>query len=184
MIRRIDRLTAHCESALSIISALLLFVVMAIVVTDVFMRYVFNRPFSWSYDLISLYLMAALFYFSLSRTFAINGHIGVDILQTRMSVKLRLLCQVVIGIATCVLFAVIAWVCAARAWDDWTQDSVAAGAIPWPSWLSDILVPIGAGLLSFRGLVHALAHGTTLAGGPEIIPLPPLAGTLEKVGFE
>lgn len=41
-----------------------MFAVMMIVVGDVFMRYTFNRPFSWAYDLIALYLMAGLFYFA------------------------------------------------------------------------------------------------------------------------
>lgn len=184
MIRLIDRGIAHIEVALATVAAVLLFVIMAIVASDVFMRYVFNRPYSWSYDLISLYLMAALFYFSLSRTFALNAHIGVDILQAHMSVSMRRICQIVIGLVSFGLFAVIADVCGLRTIDDWTMDAVAAGAIPWPSWLSDILVPIGSGLLALRGLAHAAAHAAALAGGDDVIPLPPLAGTAERVAFE
>jgi TRAP-type C4-dicarboxylate transport system permease small subunit len=184
MIRRLDLLTTAIETALASLAAVFMFAIMAIVVSDVFMRYVLNQPYSWSYDLISLYLMAALFYLSLSRAFGLNAHIGVDILQSRMSVRGRRLCQVPIGLAVSGLFAAIAWVCAGRTWDDWTQASVAAGAIPWPSWLSDILVPIGASLISLRALLHAVAHGAAIAGYPEAIPLPPVAGTKEKVGFE
>ena len=184
MLRRLDRLTTAIETALASIAAIVLFLIMAVVVSDVFMRYVLNRPYSWSYDLISLYLMAALFYFSLSRAFGLNAHIGVDILQSRMSVTGRRWCQVAIGLVVAALFAMIASVGAGRTWDDWTQGSVAAGAIPWPSWLSDILVPIGAALIGVRGLVHALAHGAALAGYPEVIPLPAVAGSLDKVGFE
>lgn len=184
LIRNTERVVSYVEMALATIGAVLLFLIMAIVMSDVFMRYVFNRPYSWSYDLVGLYLMGALFYFSLSRTFALNAHIGVDILQTRMSTNMRRVCQIVIGVAACILFGVIAWVCGARALDDWLQDSVAAGAIPWPSWLSEIVVPVGSALLCVRGLVHAGAHASALAGGPEVIPLPPIAGTMEKVGFE
>lgn len=184
MIRSLDRLATVIEAGLASIAAIVLFLIMAIVVSDVFMRYVLNRPYSWWYDLISLYLMAALFYLSLSRAFALNAHIGVDILQARMPVNGRRLCQLAIGLIVAMLFAVIAWVCAERSWDDWTQASVAAGAIPWPSWLSDILVPIGASLICVRGLVHALAHGAALVGYPEAIPLPAVAGSIDKVGFE
>jgi TRAP-type C4-dicarboxylate transport system permease small subunit len=184
MIRYLDRAIATIEAALATCAAIILLLIMAIVAADVFMRYVFNRPFSWSYDLISLYLMAALFYFALSRTFALNAHIGVDILQSRMSPGMRRVCQIAIGLVSSGLFSVMAVVCAGRTADDWTMDAVAAGAIPWPSWLSDVLVPIGAGLLALRGLVHAAAHAAALAGGPDVIPLPPLAGTAERVAFE
>ena len=44
------------------LALVMLFAVMMIVAADVFMRYVFNAPFSWAYDLISLYLMAGAFF--------------------------------------------------------------------------------------------------------------------------
>ena len=50
----IDRVTAT-------IGTIFLFVIMIVVFGDVVMRYVFNSPFSWAYDLIALYLMAAVF---------------------------------------------------------------------------------------------------------------------------
>jgi TRAP-type C4-dicarboxylate transport system permease small subunit len=176
IIRLLDRLLTRIEGVLAVIGAVLLFVIMAIVASDVVMRYLFNRPYSWSYDLISLYLMAGVFYAMLSRTFAIHGHIGVDILQGRMSPSGRRLCHVAIGGIACVLFATIAYVMTTRAIDDWQTDAVAAGAIPWPSWLADAIVPLGAGLLAVRCLVHALAHASVLFGGPEILELPTRSG--------
>ena len=46
------------EKIASTIAAVFMFAIMIIVFGDVIMRYAFNRPFSWAYDLISLYLMA------------------------------------------------------------------------------------------------------------------------------
>ena len=71
------------ERVTSTIAAVFMFAIMMIVFTDVVMRYVFNRPFSWAYDLISLYIMAGVFFLSLSGTYAVNGHISVDILLPR-----------------------------------------------------------------------------------------------------
>jgi len=184
MTRILNRCTSWIETGLASVAALLLLAIMLIVVSDVFMRYALNRPYSWSYDLISLYLMAALFYFSLSRAFALNAHIGVDILQSHMPTAGRRVCQIAAGLVTAALFLTITYVAAGRTWDDWTQGAVAAGAIPWPSWLSDILVPIGAALISVRGLVHALAHGAALVGAGEVIPLPAVAGAKAEAGFE
>src|SRR4051794_27976659 len=50
------------EKAVSTIAAIFMFAIMMIVFSDVVMRYAFNRPFSWAYDLISLYLMAGGFF--------------------------------------------------------------------------------------------------------------------------
>ncbi len=183
----LDRWIGRIERALATLGALLMFAIMAIVATDVAMRYVFNSPFSWSYDLISLYLMTALFYLTLSRTFAEGAHISVDIAQYYMSENVRRVCQIVYGTLSLVLFAIIAWLGLGRTIDDFQSGAATAGAILWPTWLADVFVPIGAGLLSLRLLFHVLAHAASIATGRDLIPLPALAGTessIDKGGFK
>src|SRR4051794_22119560 len=62
------------EKAVSSIAAVFMFAIMIIVFSDVVMRYAFNRPFSWAYDLISLYLMAGIFFLILSEAYASHAH--------------------------------------------------------------------------------------------------------------
>ena len=166
---------------------MLMFAIMAIVATDVAMRYLFNSPFAWSYDLISLYLMAALFYLAVSPTFAEGAHISVDIVQYYLSETARRVCQIVYALLSMTLFAVIAWLGLGRTLEDLETGAATAGAILWPSWASDVFVPIGAGLLSLRLLVHALAHAASLTTGRNLIDLPSLAGSdssIDKGGFK
>jgi hypothetical protein len=54
---------------------------------------------------------------------------------------------------------------------------VLAGAIPWPSWASAALVPLGCAVLTLRLLLQLVAHGLSLASGRDLIALPPLSGT-------
>ena len=54
MIKRASELLAQIERALNVVAVVLLFVIMALVVTDVFMRYALNRPFPVPYDLLGL----------------------------------------------------------------------------------------------------------------------------------
>src|SRR3978361_740180 len=89
------RALAGIEKAVSTIVAIFMFAIMIIVFSDVVMRYAFNRPFSWAYDLISLYLMAGVFFLSLSGTYAVNGHVSVDILMPHFSPFIRRLCAIV-----------------------------------------------------------------------------------------
>ena len=59
-----------------------------------------------------------------------------------------------------------------------------AGAIPWPTWASAGLVPIGAGILAVRLAVHLIANTASLLTGEDLLPLPAIAGHGEKAGFE
>lgn len=179
------RALAWIERLLAALAALILLFVMAVVSLDVVMRYVFNRPLGWSYDLISLYLMTALFYFVLSRTFAEGAHISVDILEGRFPPAIRRVCHIVVDLLSAALFAVITWLVAGRTWDDFLAGSATSGEILWPTWLSEVLVPIGTSLLTARLLLHAAAHFGSLLTGRELIPLPPPAGSaVAKGGFE
>jgi len=174
------------EKVTSTISAALMFAIMLIVFSDVVMRYVFNRPFSWAYDLISLYVMAGVFFLSLSSTYAVNGHISVDILLPRFSYVIQRLCIIISNIVGLAIFLPITWLGYQRALDNFTSGDVMAGAIPWPTWASAALVPLGAGILALRLAVHLVANVASLLTGEDLLPLPAVAGHGDQAagGFE
>src|SRR3978361_896411 len=148
------RALAGIEKAVSSIAAFFMFAILIIVFSDVVMRYAFNRPFSWAYDLISLYIMAGVFFLSLSGTYAVNGHISVDILLPRFSAAIQRLCIIISNLVGLAIFIPITWLGYQRALENFTSSDVMAGAIPWPTWASAGLVPIGAGILAVRLAVH------------------------------
>lgn len=178
---------AKAEAFLAMIAAIVLGAVMAIVATDVVMRYVFNHPFGWSYDLVSLYFTLVLFYFCLSRAFSGHAHVGVDILHYYVSTRTRR----VFALATCLisapLFATIAVVTLQRAVEAFTKRDIIEGAIEWPTWAYLALAPLGTALLTVQLLANAAAHAVALGGGPELIALPPLARSdegIDEASFE
>jgi TRAP-type C4-dicarboxylate transport system permease small subunit len=186
MTRLLGWLTA-VEAALALVAAIVLFAIMAIVAADVGMRYVFNSPFGWSYDLISLYLVLAIFYFCLSRAFATHAHVGVDIVHYYVSSRTRRLFALVTCLVSAPLFAAIAIVCGRRALAAFLANDVLEGAIAWPSWGFVALAPIGTFVLTLRLVLNGIAHAVALFGGPELIPLPPLARSdegIEQATFE
>ena len=109
MIKASLRALTAIEKVTSIIAACFMFAIMIIVFSDVVMRYVFNRPFSWAYDLISLYIMAGVFFLSLSGTYAVNGHISVDILLPRFSAAIQRLCIIISNLVGLAIFIPITW---------------------------------------------------------------------------
>ena len=175
------------ETLLATIASVVLFAVMVIVATDVVMRYGFNRPFSWSYSLVSLYFTLALFYFCLSRAFSGHAHVGVDILHYYVSARTRRIFALLTCIISTPLFATIAVVTFQRAADAFAHHDIIEGAIEWPTWAYLALAPLGTTLLTLRLLADAAAHAVTLGGGPELIPLPPLARSdegIDEASFE
>jgi TRAP-type C4-dicarboxylate transport system permease small subunit len=168
----------------SFIGAVFMFAIMIVVFGDVVMRYVFNSPFSWAYDLIALYLMAGVFFLVLSEAYTSNAHVSVDILQQRLppaGIRMSELVTCVVGVA---VFALITWLGWQRAVESYYAADVMAGAIPWPMWPSLGLVPLGAGLLTLRLALHFAGHLLSLVTGRDFIPLPASHASSEVETFE
>lgn len=160
------------EKIASTIAAAFMFAIMIIVFGDVIMRYAFNQPFSWAYDLISLYLMAGVFFLVLSEAYTDRAHVSVDILQQKFSPPMIRLSEIVTCIVGIAVFSLIAWLGFLRAVDSFRSSDVLAGAIPWPMWPSIGLVPFGAGLITLRLAAHLIGHSLSLATGRAVIALP------------
>ena len=175
-----DWVITRLENFFETITVILMFAIMFIVFFDVVSRYLFNSPLAWAFDLIGLYLMVGVFFLSLSKTFAVNGHVAVDILLHRASPKWRRLS----AIATCLLsipfFGMLAFVSSERAYESWNNDAALSGLIAWPTWISEVLVPIGTFLLMLRLIFALVGHLMSLMNGRDVIPLEPLAGLSQE----
>lgn len=182
--QRASAALAALERALTLIAVTFMFAIMVLVVADVFMRYALNRPFSFTYDLIGLYLMAGVFFLTLSDALREHVHVGVDILVPRFSPAGRRLAEIVTALTGLLVFALLCKVGFDRALDNFQQNDVLAGAIPWPTWISAALVPLGCGVLVLRLVLMLAGHAASLVTGRDLYPLPPLVGVGEAKSFE
>jgi TRAP-type C4-dicarboxylate transport system permease small subunit len=181
MLDRLDRALTAGERFASALAAVALFLIMAIVASDVALRYLFNRPWGWSYDFISLYVMVGLFFLALSRTFAVNGHVSVDLLHHYLTPSTRRWCELVICLLSAGLFALVTQAGAIRAWQSYVDNDILAGGLAWPSWPSAALMPLGAGMITLRLSLSMVCHAYTLVTGRQVIPLPPIAGSAQAI---
>jgi len=179
--RAIDVLSV-LERALTVIAAASLFAIMALVVADVFMRYVMNSPLSFTYDLIGLYLMAGVFFLTLSDTLRVHAHVGVDILLSRAPPAGRRMSEIVTALTGLFVFVLVSKVGFERALENYEQHDVLAGAIAWPTWISAALVPFGCGVLVLRLTLQLVGNVLSLISGRDLFPLPAL--TDETRSFE
>ncbi len=159
------------ENALGWLSAAAMLAIMLIVFCDVIMRYFFHSPLSWAYDLISLYLVAAVFFLSLSAAYTEGAHVNVDILQQAFPPRGMRLSEVVTTAIGAIVFALITYFGALRTLEAYASRDVLSGAIPWPTWPSLALVPLGCGLMSLRLVAQFVAQLLSLATGRDLVPL-------------
>jgi TRAP-type C4-dicarboxylate transport system permease small subunit len=171
LIQRALAAVGAVERVLMAIAMVMMLAVMFIVTADVFMRYAFNSPFSWAYDLISLYLMAGIFFLALSQAYADGAHVSVDVLQQMFPPRLKRLTECVVTGTAFVVFALMADFGLDRTIDAYVSADVVAGAIAWPTWPSIALMPLGTGLLCIRLALFFIGHMASLVTGRDIIPI-------------
>jgi TRAP-type C4-dicarboxylate transport system permease small subunit len=164
-------LNALCrvESVATTVATGLILVVMAVVVVDVTLRYVFNSPLAWAYDLISLYLLAGSFFLVLPGAYADRAHVAVDIAHQHFPDAIRRFADLITTSVSSVVFWLIAAFGSERALIAFQQGDVITGSIPWPTWPALAVVPFGSGLLAFRLLLHAAGHLYAATTGRDIL---------------
>jgi TRAP-type C4-dicarboxylate transport system permease small subunit len=162
MLRWTSEHIAWLEKQFANLAAVILLILMVIVSADVVMRYLFNHPLAWAYDIITLYLMPGLFYLTLSRAQDVGAHIGVDILQSRLPDPARHLCQTIVGLLSAAFFVALATLGGNRAYDEFIAGSTVVGEFAWKTWISIAFVPLGAGLIAVRLLLSAIANALPL----------------------
>jgi TRAP-type C4-dicarboxylate transport system permease small subunit len=140
------------------VAAIAFALMMFVTVADVVGRYGFNRPLTWSFDLMTQYLMVAGFFLVISAAQASRQHVQIDLIARRLPPRVRAAALVPAYALACLMIAVIAltgWYGFERAW---TRGLVMDGIIAWPRWPTYLMVAAGAALLSARLAIETLAH--------------------------
>lgn len=162
-LKSVHRSLSALETVWGTAASACLFAIMLIVFIDVGLRYFLNSPLGWSYDLVSLYLMVALFFLALSVTQRDNHHVRVDILLRRVTPKARHAMELVSSALTAVVMIAIFYQGSLKFWSNWQSQDVVAGAVPWPTWLIAVFVPVGVGLLVLRLLFSVASLAVAIA---------------------
>jgi TRAP-type mannitol/chloroaromatic compound transport system permease small subunit len=105
-------LIRSCEAVSGVcghVAAALVLVLMALMVFEVVMRYVFDAPTTWSYDLTTM-IMGASFVLSIAYTLAADSHVRVDILHPLLPARARPLIDLIgFGLVMLPLAAWLSW---------------------------------------------------------------------------
>lgn len=167
------------DNVVMFVGCAMLFALMCIVVSDVTLRYLFNRPLAWSYEVISSYLMPGLFFFAVSHTLKANTHVSVDILHNYISRRTRYTFESITTLLAIPAFAICTWVSAGKTLEDIQTHATATSGLAVPTWTISLMLPLGFGLLTLRLVLNAIGYVASLTSGREVLALPTIAGTEE-----
>lgn len=165
--RQFEFVLTKLENFCGALAAIGLGAIMAIVASDVALRYGLGRPWPWAYDFVSIYLTVATFYLALSRTLREHGHINVDILHSRLRMRTRHACDLVSNVLAVAFFTLLAVLTFRLTILQYKDAEVISSYMDWPTWLSTVFVPVGVILLIARLLVNGVAHIRAIVTGVE-----------------
>ena len=129
---------------LALASGVLILVLMAFTVLDVFLRYVFNAPFKSVYEFTE-FIMAAIVFLGMAYTGWVGGHISVDVFARWLDRPAWRFLTATMAFVGAALFALIAYRAALETID--TIDQV-SNRLSWPHFPFRFTVVIGSALLA------------------------------------
>lgn len=181
-VNALSALLARVETVLIGVSGAAMAAIMLIVVLDVCLRYVLSSPLSWSYSLIGLYMVGAVFFLALSDTMHHHGHIALDVFVPFLPRPVRHLAQAAgYGVSTLFIGA-MTWLGYTQAVSAFLSDDRVAEAVAWPTWIAYALLTVGMGALCLRCGYRAVFHLASIFSARDLVELPAPPNTELKTG--
>ena len=132
------------DTGFSLIAVVALASLTLLVVADVSLRYGIGKPLFFAHDVVVLYLTPALFFFGVGPTYWRDEHLAVDLLVLKLPARPRALTDIAGALIGLFIFVLLVWVSWDRAWSSFANGERIASIVPWPAWLSYVLVPAGS----------------------------------------
>lgn len=135
-------------------------IMVLLTVTDIFLRYVFNKPIVGSFELTE-FMMVFLVFASLGYTMRMKGHVGVDLVISRLPERAQAIIESITNLLALCLFSLATWRNVLHAVTTWRRHDVSHELfIPIGPFV--LFVAFGVAVLSFVLFVNFL-HALTRA---------------------
>lgn len=144
-------------------AAHLIFAIFLLLIAEVFLRYSFRAPTVWTNEFAQL-LFGAYAVLSGGYILAHGGHVNVDIVYSRFSLRTR----AIIDVCTSFFFFLFAIVLLVQgslfAFESIAKLETSHSAWNPPIWIFKAMIPIGAALLLLQGIVKLIGDLMTAVG--------------------
>lgn len=137
---------------LSFVSAAIVFLLMFLVVADVFGRYVLNSPVRGTYE-IGAAAMVGIVFCALAYTQMVGGHVMVDTIVRYFPARFRLPVEVLVCLVGGFFFAIMTYWSWYWAWEALAKHKLAGGVLAFPLFPIKLLITVGAGTTCLQFLI-------------------------------
>jgi TRAP-type C4-dicarboxylate transport system permease small subunit len=115
---------------------------MLLTFADVTLRSFFNKPIPGAFEL-SQYILAVFILLGAAYTQQVKGHVGVDFITSRLSPRLRGICQIITILLSLFIIAILIW----QGWVEGIGEKTVSDQLRIPQYPFRVLVSIGGFLL-------------------------------------
>lgn len=135
-----------------------------VVVSEVIMRYVFNRPIIGAWD-VSVILQGAIVVFGGGYTLLHKGHVSVDILVSKLPPRKRALIDCIVGALVVIAIALLLWKVGANAWFSLSSQEHYTSAWGPPIYPLKTAMVIGIGIMLLQAITGWIRNLGMFIGG-------------------
>jgi TRAP-type C4-dicarboxylate transport system permease small subunit len=116
---------------------------------DVLGTYFLHKPVPAALELQEV-LLAIMVFMGLSHAQSLREHISVDIVIQNLPARVRRFLDLVVLVASAIVFAIIAWRCGELAWASLAMRETASASFAFPVYPAKIFVTLGAALAALE----------------------------------
>ncbi|MFV0439529.1 MAG: TRAP transporter small permease subunit [Desulfopila sp.] len=133
---------------------------------DVIMRYLFDAPTTWSFE-INRYMLIMVVFIGGGWTLPSGGHVSVDIFTENIPGKKKLILDIVTSCMAGVYVLVFFIESSFFTWDAWEHDIRSTEYLAWPLWPIRLFLVIGAAMLFLEYVVRIVRNILVLSTATE-----------------
>ncbi|MFI0474113.1 TRAP transporter small permease [Halomonas sp. HMF6819] len=156
LIGGLDTICRWLENTLIFVAGSMINCAMIITFIDVVMRYVFNSPLNWFFDLITMYLLPGSYFLAFSYALRTGNHLKVDYFKSKLPPSVTRFCLLLFGFVAFMIFSYITYAYSLRAYSAWHEKEMVYGVVNWIVWPSDFIIAISSLVFSLRLLITAV----------------------------
>lgn len=144
----------------------LLLPLMAFIVYDVLMRYVFNRPTDWAHEL-SYLMFGTIWIIGGAYALVKGSHVKMEVIYNRLPLRRRAIIDLITAPLFFVFIGILLWKGWDLAWSSVLRLEHSNSFWSPPIYPVKMMIPLGAFLLLLQGVVRFIRDAITAATGRE-----------------
>ena len=143
-------------------TALIIPIIMIIVFLEVVMRYIFNSPTIWAWD-VNIQLFALVVFMSGGFTFLKKGHVNIDLLYGRLSTRQQAWLDMITSPIFFFFMGILVWKLGVVALQSVEEREIMSTIFAPPIYPMKVIVTIGTFFFFLQGVAGLIRNIRTLA---------------------